>query len=306
MNEYDPLTPQEVAERLRVSKNTVYELIKQGKLKSYKVGKKIRVCSKALEDFQNFSSVAERISPSPVEKSSPDQVNGFVICGQDILLDVLARYLEEHPSGCRVFRSHLGSYNGLYALYREEVHATAAHLWDSDTDTYNVPYVRRLLPGIAVSMIHIAQRTQGLFIRKGNPKNITSIEDFLRSDIVMVNREKGSGTRVLLDEYFWHEGKRIENANGYENEVTSHLEAASAVSRGKADMAMGNEKTAMQVKDISFIPVTQEQYHMVILKKNITQYPFKAIVEILNDNVFINEISGLGGYDVHNMGKIIL
>jgi putative molybdopterin biosynthesis protein len=310
------LTPQEVADILKIAKNTVYELIKRGELNGYKVGKKIRVDFSDVEEYKNKTKHKEiNISkPSNDEFSLYNNCsnhsenihnNDFVICGQDILLDILSRYLELHPQGVHPLRSYTGSYNGLTSLYHDKVQVATAHLWDSDSDQYNIPYIRRLIPGIPTVVINIAYVMLGFYVIKGNPKKISSWEDLKRPDIKILNREKGSGTRILLDEHLRLLDIDSNSINGYNDECLTHLAAASTVARGGADVALGNEKTSFQVSNVDFIPLAREKYDLVIKKSNLNKPPFKAIIEILKSESFKRELIGIGGYDISSIGSIV-
>ena len=193
----------------------------------------------------------------------------FVICGQDIMLDILSRYLQHHPNGVQALRSYSGSYNGLYELYHDKVQITTAHLWDGETGEYNIPYVKKMLPGVPVIIIHLAKIMQGIYVLKGNPKGITGIQDLGRSDITIINREKGSGTRILLDEHLRKIGIDSSSICGYERECISHLTVANTVAKGGADIALGNEKVLKQVKGIEFIPIHYANYELIIKKENL-------------------------------------
>ncbi len=295
------LTPQEVAVTLKIAKNTVYELIKRGELSAYRVGKKIRV---DLEDVYSYKDRKKSINTSPCLKEFSAE-KGFVICGQDIILDILLRHLEQHPKGIRATRSYTGSYNGLSELYRGNVQVVAAHIWDSETGQYNLPYIRKILPGIPCVVIHLATQLQGFYVFKGNPKGIRNWEDLKRSDLTMVNREIGSGTRILLDEHLIRLGLTGKNIRGYFKECTSHLSAASAVARGEADFALGNENTGFQVNGIDFIPLQATRYELIIRKEDISKPPCEAIIEILCSQEFKAELGGIGRYDLKETGKII-
>ncbi|BAH07778.1 helix-turn-helix transcriptional regulator [Clostridium kluyveri] len=317
MIENTVLTPQEVAGMLKITKNTVYELIKRGELNGYKVGKKIRVDLKDVENYKNRTkNTTGEISHRPIIKDDlsysnmfyprdADISDGFVICGQDVLLDILSRYIEFHCSGIRTFRSYVGSYNGLLALYLGKVQVATSHLWDGDSGKYNIPFVRRLIPGIPTVIIHLACRMQGFYVPHGNPKKIQGWEDLKRNDITMVNREKGCGTRILLDEHLKLLNVNGKDINGYNRECFSHLTVASTVARGGADLALGNEKTSLQVKGIDFIPLQKERYELVIKKENMYDSPFKSIIEIIRSKEFKTELSGIGGYDLTETGNII-
>ncbi len=312
MIEDTALTPQEVAEILKIAKNTVYELIKRGELNGYKVGKKIRVDFKDVEQYKNKTKHKETINQFNYEFALNNQPtsrnaekNDFVICGQDIILDILSRYLELHPQGLRPLRSYIGSYNGLTSLYNDTVQVATAHLWDGDSDEYNIPYIRRLIPGIPTLVINMAYRMLGFYVLKGNPKKIFSWEDLKRPDIKIINREKGSGTRILLDEHLRLLRIDSKNINGYTDECLTHLAAASTVARKGADVAIGNEKTSLQVSNIDFIPLAREKYDLVIKKSDYNKPPFKAIIEILKSENFKRELTGIGGYDISNIGTIV-
>lgn len=314
MDENSILTTQEVADMLKIAKNTVYELIKRGELNAYKVGKKVRIDLKDVEEYKNRSktikpaqAVNENNAVISVSKPRTDKTkqSGFVICGQDIILDILSRYLQFHPEGIQALRSYVGSYDGLYDLYHDEVQLTTVHLWDGETDEYNIPYVKRMLPGIPAVIIHLATRLQGFYVGKGNPKNIRGWEDLRRADITFINREKGSGTRVLLDEKLNKLGIDAEQVEGYHRESTSHLAIASTVARGGADVGLGNEKSALQVNGVDFIPLQTERLDLVFKKRDMDKPELRAVMEILNQSDFRAELAGIGGYNMDDIGKII-
>ncbi|EQF26484.1 DNA binding, excisionase family domain protein [Clostridioides difficile CD160] len=306
MDSLSSLTPVEVAELLKITKNTVYELIKRGELPSYKVGKKIRVDIKDVEEYIN-SQKTGKIKDTHFNNKNMSINNNFkvIISGQDVILDILARSVEKKLDGVNTFRSYIGSYNALYELYNGRVSIASSHLWDFETDEYNSTFVKKLLPGIPCVLINLAYRMQGFYVAKGNPKEIKTWEDLTRPNITLVNREKGAGTRVLLD------GKlRLLNFNGnhikgYDNEELSHLGVASTVSRGIADVGLGNEKAALQVNNIDFIPLHKERYDLVIKKEDLQNPVYQTIINIINSAEFKAELQGLGGYDLTDTGKII-
>lgn len=315
MNDNSALTPQEVADILKIAKNTVYELIKRGELNSYRVGKKVRVDEKDVEEYKNRTKSIKVNKQAGILQGTAEagflfndglpRINSFVICGQDVMLDILSRHLQMHPNGVQALRSYIGSYNGLYALYQGSVQIATAHLWDGDTGEYNVPYVRRMLPGVPAVIVHLACRLQGFYVPKGNPKGIKGWDDLKRKDITVINREKGSGTRVLLDEHLRRLGIPAHSIKGYERESTSHLAIASAIARGGADIGIGNEKSGLQVKGVDFIPLQTERYEMVIKKEDVDKTPFRVVMEILRSAEYRMELEGIGGYDLTDLGKIV-
>ncbi|WP_107602717.1 helix-turn-helix transcriptional regulator [Clostridioides difficile] len=306
MDSLSSLTPVEVAELLKITKNTVYELIKRGELPSYKVGKKIRVDIKDVEEYINIQKTG-KVKDTHFNNKNIDINNNFkiIISGQDVILDILARSVEKKLDGISTFRSYIGSYNALYELYNGRVSIASSHLWDFETDEYNSTFVKKLLPGIPCVLINLAYRMQGFYVAKGNPKEIKTWDDLTKSNITIVNREKGSGTRVLLD------GKlRLLNFNGkhikgYDNEELSHLGVASTVSRGIADVGLGNEKAALQVNNLDFIPLHKERYDLVIKKEDLQNPVYQTIINIINSPEFKAELQGIGGYDLTDTGKTI-
>lgn len=313
------LTPQEVADILKITKNTVYELIKRGELPAYRVGRKLRVDPQDVDAYKkhgkNFELVPEQGTFSYQNQSLKTQgyypeepsthQHGLVICGQDVLLDILARHLENHPNGVHAFRHQVGSFSGLWALYHDKAKMTAVHLWDGDTGVYNTPYVRRFLPGIPSIIVHLAVRTQGFYVAAGNPKNIKDWNDLTRSDVHFINREKGSGTRVLLDEQLSHLEIDRKQIKGYEKEEFSHLGVASAVARKEVDVGLGNEKSSLQVRGLDFLPLHKERYELVMKKENMNKAYMRAVIEILQSEDFKNEARGLGDYDLTETGTIV-
>lgn len=306
MQERNALNVQNVAEMLNVSKSTVYDLIKKSEIKSYKVGRKIRFTEADVKEYIETSKNNSTANPSiinyrEVERETTGQ--GFILCGQDLILDVLSNYMRLHD--IPALRAYIGSYDSLVSLYHGKVDVASAHMWDSDTDQYNVPYVRRLLPGIATVIIHLTCRMQGFYVAKGNPLNINDWQDFSRNDIKMINREHGAGSRVLLDENLHILGINGSEIKGYNKMTRSHLAVASAVSSGEANIAVGNEKIAQQVDNIDFIPMKKERYDLVLLKEKMQTKEIQTMLQIIRSEAFKNEFAQIGGYDTNEMGKIV-
>ena len=285
------LSPLEVAEILQVKKNTVYEMIKRGDLKATKMGKQFRIARKDLYEYMGMTPEAE-------------SAKNIVICGQDQLLDVLCSLYNSLSDGkTQVYRSPMGSYSGLYRMYQNENYVATCHMWDGATDTYNLPYVERMLPGEQVAVFHLLKRWQGFYIAEGNPKNIQKFEDLVRDDVRIINREKGSGIRIFIDEMCKKLDIDTDDLNGYEDVAASHMIAASNVLRGSADVAIGNEKVARQMDGIQFIPLKQESYDIVFRKKDLKRKEFQDLLNIIRSGEFRKEAETMSGYDISEMGK---
>ena len=327
------LTAKEAAEILKVKKNTVYDMIKRGDLKASKLGKQLRIRQEDLDFYIQYGSQAStmlnegktqtndldkdefeknilNIPNGPTDMAGRNKTtqegmaNQIIICGQDMILDLLANRLNQCVEE-NVFRSYKGSYNGLYAMYQGEVNVATAHLWHGKTNSYNIPYISSMLPGTDVIVLHLLKRKQGFYVKKGNPKRIQSFEDLKRADVTIVNREPGSGVRVLVDEKLRQAGISTQEVNGYQKVVNSHLEAAATVNRGEADVAVGSEKHSLSVPGIDFIFIQEESYDMVIRKEDFTKKSYQKMIEIIRSPEYQKEVAGLGSYNVENMGKII-
>ena len=303
------LTVQEVADILKIKKTTVYEMIKRGELPSTKIGKQLRITEETLNRKLGGEPAARPSAPMPMPSvpSSSALVNSggnLILCGQDIALDIISNHFNTSMNMPNILRSHAGSYNSLYLLYQGKAHVATCHLWDEESGEYNVSYVKRLLPGIPVIMIRLFGRHMGLYVRKGNPQHITCWEDFARKDITLVNREKGSGTRILLDEKLKKLKLNRLEINGYGNEYSSHLSVASAVARGEGNVGLGIQFYARQIREVEFIPLQNEWYDMVFLADQLNTGPFKALLDYVASEAFMNEIMQIDDYDFSQTGKI--
>lgn len=301
-------TPEEVAKILKISKYTVYEMIKRGELTAYRIGRKVRVEATDLEAYKQRAKgilpETSHTSYNQAESFFPAE-QGLIICGQDVVLDIMTRHLERQMPHIKFLRQYIGSIDGLMALYRGSANVVTTHLWDSDTDDYNVPYIRRIIPGHKTVVINLVYRNEGFYVAKGNPKEIHTWTDLEKSGVRFINRERGSGARVLLDEQLHKNGIESKNVLGYNNEEMSHLAVASCVARGQADVGLGIEKAATQVQGIDFIPLQKERYDLVIRKEDMDKPHFVSLLAVLRSEAFRNEISGMGGYDISRMGDVM-
>ena len=306
----DPLSysPEEIGKLLKISKGTVYELLKRGEIPSYRVGKKIRISQADLQVYMHAAEAPTKSTTANIQVSLEKMIienQGLIICGQDIVLDILTRYLEKKNQTLRSLRSYVGSIDGLLALYKGTANVAATHLWDGETGEYNIPYVRRLLPGQRTVIINLVYRTLGFYVAPGNPRAIHDWPDLLKPNITMINRDKGSGTRVMLDEHLRNLNIDSRAIQGYQNEEMSHIAVASAVARGMADVGLGTEKAALQVQEVEFVPLSKERYDLVVYKHDLEKSNFQTLLSILRSVEFKTEVNGLGGYDTSQTGEII-
>ena len=308
-------TTEEIAKLLKISKLTVYDLIKKGELASYRVGKQMRIDASDLEAYkQRNKSVqaTDYIIPSQQDLAPPPRMPAsqlgtpnLVITGQDLSLDILAKHLEKKISFVRPLRANIGSMDSLISMYRGESDIVSTHLLDGDTNEYNIPYIRKLLVGSSYLVVNLLSRNAGLYVQQGNPLSITGWQDFARPGLRIVNREKGSGARVLLDEQLRLKGIKAALINGYENVQNNHLGVASKVASGEADVGVGIEKAASIVGNIDFIPMIKERYDLVMLKSASNQAWIEALLQILRSDDFKKELQSISGYDLTRTGEVL-
>jgi putative molybdopterin biosynthesis protein len=197
----------------------------------------------------------------------------------------------------------MGCYNGLYALYHGKVTMAAAHLWDGETDTYNYPYIRRLIPGLPVGVLRLAGRTQGFYVKEGNPLQIRAWKDLARSEINMINRERGCGTRILLDQKLAQLGIDTVSIRGYTREASSHMACAGIVAKGEADLGCGCQRGAEAIPGVDFIPQQLEWYDFVFRLSDRKIPAIQTVLDYVNTPDFKQDLELMGGYDVSQTGK---
>lgn len=299
MSQNESYTTDDIARLLKVSKLTVYDLIKKGELTAYRVGRQMRVDADDLERYKTHGKEKKMVRTT----DSVKEAQTVVISGQDNSLDILARALDNRLEGYQPLRSNAGSLDSLIAMYQGKADIVSTHLLDGDTNEYNVPYIRKLLVSKSFIVIKFITRQAGLYVAKGNPKNIANWQDLKDPSIKIVNREAGAGSRVLLDEQLRINNINREEVNGYNHEVTSHYAVASAVANGKADVGVGIEQTS-KVANVTFIPLITENYDLVMLKSKQNEKLIKVVMETMKDNAFKESLLALE-YDISNMGKIM-
>ncbi|MFZ5881749.1 MAG: molybdopterin biosynthesis protein [Chloroflexota bacterium] len=226
----------------------------------------------------------------------------FCIGSHDLTLDLMAQFLAGHDR--RLASANVGSQGGLVALRRGEAHVAGSHLLDPETGEYNLASIRQYMPNIPVKVVALVGRDQGLMVKKGNPKGIKTLGDLTNPAVQFVNRQRGAGTRVLLDYHLNLLGISSEAIPGYFQEEYTHLGVASAVASGRADCGLGIAAAA-QALDLDFIPLFQERYDLVIPKEHAESDLLVPLFEVLADGAFQKAVSRMPGYDISVMGEIL-
>jgi putative molybdopterin biosynthesis protein len=227
----------------------------------------------------------------------------FCIGSHDLSLDLLAQFLSNRER--RLVSANVGSQGGLVALRRGEAHLAGSHLLDPKTGEYNVSYLPQYLPGTPVRVVALVLREQGFLVQRGNPKVIMALADISNSGIRFVNRQRGAGTRVLLDYQLSLKGIAPESIQGYNQEEYTHLGVAVAIASGRADCGLGIAAAA-QALDLDFIPLFQERYDLVIPSVYADSDLLAPLFDIISRKEFRAAVLSMPGYDVSVMGKVIL
>jgi putative molybdopterin biosynthesis protein len=226
----------------------------------------------------------------------------FCIGSHDMLLDFLAQYLAKADR--RLVSANVGSLGGLISLQRNEAHLSGSHLLDPASGEYNIPYVQQYLKGIPVKVFGFVQREQGLMLERGNPKRIRTLNDLPTPNVRFVNRQRGSGTRILLDYHINMMKIDVRLITGYDQEEYTHLGVASAVASGRADCGLGIPAAA-QALDLDFIPLFSEKYQLIIPTVFSNSKLLKPLFEVMDDSDFREDVLRLPGYDIAQMGRLI-
>ncbi len=234
----------------------------------------------------------------------PEELNHtiFAIGSHDLSLDLLAQYLASR--GRRLVSANVGSQGGLVALRRGETHLAGCHLLDSLSGVYNLCAVRQYLAGQQVRILGWVNRVQGLLVARGNPKRIRGLTDLTREEVMFVNRQRGAGTRVLLDYHLGLLGIQPEQVRGYAQEEYTHLAVAAAVASGRADCGLGITAAAVALQ-LDFIPLFDEEYDLILPANYAESELLQPVLQLAADAMFRQAVAGMPGYDATRMGSWI-
>ena len=219
----------------------------------------------------------------------------------DMALSILLSHLKQKKPEINIEITYTGSLGGLMALQSGKADIAGIHLLDEETGEYNYPYVKHILPGREMAIVHLAHRIQGLMFISNNPKKIKGIADLKRPDVTFVNRQKGSGTRLHLDLKLKQLGIKPTELKGYERELETHLAVAVSIASGEADVGLGIEAAA-KARDLGFLPLFKERYDLVTPIEIYRSELFKTLLEIINNGNFRKVVDNIGGYDTSQTG----
>ena len=229
----------------------------------------------------------------------------LAVGSHDITLDILADELRRRCPGLDLTSANVGSLAGIMAIKQEQAHIAGSHLLDEETGEYNTPYLERLMPEKKVKLVTLVHREQGLIVPKENPKSVAAIADLTRDDIVFINRQRDSGTRVLLDFELKKAGIEPSAVKGYEREFFTHTAVAAEVQSGAADVALG-VKAAAEALDLDFVPLAEERYDLIVAAEFFDTDKCRQLLEVISADEFKKRVEALGGYSTRETGQIVL
>ncbi len=294
-------TTKEVAEYLSINEKQVYRLIKDKRIPATRITGKW-LFPKNLIDEWVMKSARESVTIS-TKRSAPE--NQVVIAGSnDIALELLTKNVNLLHPDYTISISNVGSLAGLIALQNGNCHIAASHLLDLETGEYNSSFIKKHFPDLKIVLLNLAHREQGLIVKKGNPLGIKTLKNLANKKLTYVNRQEGSGTRVLLDYRLKENGIDPAELPGYSRIAYTHMEVALEVFSGSADAGLGI-LAAARMLGLDFIPLAKERFDLAIPTENYSTGAVKALREVLSSDEFKSNIIQMGGYETRDTGKIV-
>jgi excisionase family DNA binding protein len=301
--EKELLTAREVAEYLNLNEKIIYRLVKEGRLPGARITGKWTFSRTQLRQWIESHSL-EGIGSFPHQSESRAETALFIAGSDDLLLGrVLARILHAECPELLAFYATLGSQAGIRAIREKRAHLAGVHLYHPPSGEYNLPFLCDFSPKESPLVFNLAYRTQGWMVRLEGGPAFKGPTDLLQPGIRLINRERGSGTRVLLDYLLAQHGIDRKKVAGYPNEVYTHLEVGLAILKGGADVGLGIQPVA-EFLGLRFLPLTAERYDLVVSRESLSLRPVRIFFNLLHSKRFLREARALPGYDVKDSGKI--
>jgi len=296
------MNTKEVARYLGIHEKQVYALIKSKRIPSTRVTGKWIFPKKLIDEWIDTnarSGIAEA-------RRKSKRIEGALLASgsNDPILDILKTYIRKSYPEFYIFSANTGSTDGLKALNRRYTDIAWSHLLDPKSGEYNLPYLSTYLPNLQPVVVNLFYRDLGFLVAPRNPLNIRGFEDLTKKKVRFINRQKGSGTRVLLDHHLKKLGIPPSGVNGYENEVSTHFEVGLSILSKEADIGIATVAAA-KLLGLSFIPITQERFDMLLDQPTFFAKGVQAFIEILTSKEFRSRVERLGSYDFRNSGKIL-
>jgi putative molybdopterin biosynthesis protein len=298
----DVMNTKEVARYLDINEKQVYSLIKSGRIPATRVTGKW-IFPKGLID--EWIETSARQGVKEARQKSRRIEGGLLASGSnDTILDMLRTYIRKRHPDFYIFSANTGSTEGLKALNMGLTDIAWSHLLDAKSGQYNIPYLSTYLPNIKAVVVNLFHREVGLITAHGNPLHVGGFAGLAKKGVRIVNRQKGSGTRVLLDHHMDNLGISTRDIAGYNTEVFTHLEVGLAVLSKEADTGIATAAVA-KLLGLSFIPITRENFDMILDQSTFFTKGVQALIEVLKSRDFRKRVEKLGGYDFKDSGKVL-
>jgi molybdopterin molybdotransferase/putative molybdopterin biosynthesis protein len=239
-----------------------------------------------------------------VFQSDPDEGRRLLIAGCDPGISLLVQHLARYENVDAVV-AQSSSQQALDWLRQGKVHVAGSHLRDLPTGEFNLPHIRRMFPKSDVKVVTFAIWEQGLVVGPGNPKHIRGVADLARKDVSMVNREKGAGSRDLIDQELREARISTNRVRGYDRIADGHLPAALAVSMHEADCCIAT-RSAARAFGLSFLPLATERYDLVVRRQHVRLPAVEALLDVLNRSAVRRKLEALAGYDTSHTGEVLV
>lgn len=296
------MNTKEVAKHLGIHEKQVYALIKAKRIPCTRVTGKWVFPRKLIDEWIESNA---RSGMAEARKKSKCIEGSLLAAGSnDPILDILKTYIRKTYPEFYIFSSNTGSTDGLKALNQGFTDIAWSHLLDPKSGQYNIPFLSTYLPNLKPVVVNLFNRDLGFLVASGNPLNIRGFKDLTRPKVRLINRQKGSGTRVLLDHHLKDLRIPSSSIKGYENEVFTHFEIGLAVLAKEADVGLATGSVS-KLLGLSFIPVAQENFDMLLDQTTFFERGVQVFIEILNSREFRGRVENLGSYDFKNSGKIL-
>ena len=296
------LTTKEVAEYLSINEKQVYRLIKEKKIPATRITGKWLFPKNLIEEWI-MSNARESVEDVAHSKNAPE--NQVVIAGSnDIALELLVKNASLLHPQYTFSISNIGSLAGLIALQNGGCHIAATHLLDLETGEYNSSFIKKHFSDMKIVLLNVAHREQGLIVKKGNPLGVKTLKSLVTKKAAIINRQEGSGTRVLLDYRLKESGIDPETIKGYERVAYTHMEVALDVFSGSADVGVGI-MAAARMLGLDFVPLAKERFDLAVPSEYFSAEPVKALRKTLTSEDFKARIAEMGGYEIRDTGRVV-
>lgn len=298
----DLMNTKEVSKYLDIHEKQVYALIKAKRLPATRVTGKWIFPRKLIDEWIE-AKATEGLAQARMKSKRIQRV--LLAAGSnDPVLDILQTYFRKAQPDLYLFSANTGSMNGLAALNDGHTDMAWSHLLDPESGRYNIPYLSTCLPAIKAVIVNLFYRDIGFVTSTDNPHCIKGFDDLANDGLTFINRQKGSGTRVLLDYHLGKLNLSPDHIKGYDREVYTHFEVGLSILSGEADAGIATAAVS-KLLGLSFIPITRESFDMVLNQSTFFEKGVQLFMEVINSRDFRKKIEKLGGYDFKDSGKIL-